>query len=420
MRRRNLSCLFATVFATALAACGGGSAPSASGDAAGVVADTTASAPSPAPDTTAGTPAATPAATTASPASEPVLGPAPAPASGSSAQKATLFFSGHSLMDNPMPDDTSSIASSLGRQALWNQQNYIGSPIRARTRGMSMDDPSFSGYKLGKNREGSNMNVVSELRSPQTVSGRYDALVLTERHDLALSLQYEDTVRYARHFHERLIEGNPSAGSYLYHSWLGVRDKSNPASWIAYERSAAPVWQCVASRINTSLAHEGRGDRMHYLPAGLALVGLVERATQGYVDGVTGSSSAETMNRIFLDDVHLTRLGTYYMSLVTYASVFKSSPVGAWAPGELSSGAARSLQELAWSSVSSYYANPQNPSPSSCAALMRDSFCSSYFSYTANPGALGSCVSQFSQNNANNPFFFNPGSDASYWFAPAP
>ena len=79
------------------------------------------------------------------------------------------------------------------------------------------------------------------------------------------------------------------------------------------------------------------------MPSGLALVNLVERATQGYVDGVTGSSTMETMNRLFQDDVHLTRMGTYYMSLVNYASVFRTSPIGAWAPGELSAQAAHLL-----------------------------------------------------------------------------
>jgi hypothetical protein len=314
-----------------------------------------------------------------------------------------------------MPDDAAAIAASMGRASSWNQQNYLGSPIRVRTRGMDFNDASFSGYRSGKNREGSNMDVVSELRSPKTVGARYDTLVITERHDIASAIQYEDTVRYARHFHERLVEGNASASSYLYHSWLDT-DKSNPSAWIAYERSAAPVWQCVASRINTSLAHEGRADRMHYLPAGLALTNLVERATQGYVDGVTGSSTVETMNRIFSDNVHLTRLGTYYMSLVTYASVFRSSPIGAWAPGDISASAARSLQELAWSSVSSYYANPASPSSDSCKALMRDSFCSAYYSFTRNTGATGSCVSHFSQNASSNPFHFDPGSDRGYWF----
>ena len=135
------------------------------------------------------------------------------------------------------------------------------------------------------------------------------------------------------------------------------------------------------------------------------------------VDGVTAGSVNETMNRIFSDNVHLTRLGTYFMSLVTYASVYKASPQGAWAPSGVSASAARSLQDLAWSTVSSYYANPANPSSDSCKALMRDSFCATYYTFTRNPNAMGACVSHFSQSNSTNPFHFDPAGDRAYWFA---
>jgi hypothetical protein len=336
----------------------------------------------------------------------------------SSSGSVNVFVSGHSLTDNPLPDDTAAIAASLGKSTLWNQQNALGSPIRARTRGLNESDPSFGGYRSGKNRDGFNMDVASELRNPQTLSGqRYNALVITERHDIASTLQYEDTVRYARHFHDRLVDGNSAATTYLYHSWYDV-NKSNPAPWLAHERSAATAWQCVAGRINLGLANEGRSDRVSYMPAGLALTQLVERATQGYVDGITGSSVPETMNRLFTDNVHLTRLGSYYMSLVTFATLYKSPPTGAWAPAGVSAAQARSLQDIAWAAVSGYEANPANPSMDACQAHMRDSFCSAFYNYSFinRPSAAASCVAHFSKQSNDNPFFFNPASDRNYWF----
>jgi hypothetical protein len=329
-----------------------------------------------------------------------------------------VFFTGHSLTDNPVPDDFASIASGFGRSSLWNQQNIPGSPIRVRTRGLTVDDPTWSGYRTGKNRDGSNMDVVSELRYPQTIAGqRYGALVITERHDIASVLQYEDTVRYTRHFHERLIEGNPQAATYLYHAWLGGLDHSNPARWLDYERTTAPVWQCVASRINSSLANEGRSDRIHYMPTGPALVALVEQASYGYVNGITGSSVTETLNRLFQDDVHLTHLGRYFMSLVVYASTYRSSPIGAWYPSDITPAQAQSLQQIAWNAVSSYYANPQSPSMDSCQSLMRDSFCARFYDYIGYPSSTSACVAQFSTQSSSNPFYFNGATDRSYWFA---
>ncbi len=319
-------------------------------------------------------------------------------------------------MDNPLADDVASVASSLGKQTLWNQQIYLGSYISARTRGANGND--WGGYKIGKNRNGSNMNVINELRNPQTLSGqRYDALIIAENHNVRL--EWESGVRYARHMHERLIEGNPQATSYIYHAWQNIGDKNNPSSWLTHERAAATAWQCMASRINASLAGEGRSDRVHYLPAGLALSKLVERATQSNLEGVTAGSVGETMNTLFYDNVHLTNLGAYYMSLVTYASVYRSPPTGAWVPAGVSATAAKSLQDVAWDAVASFYNNPVYPDTASCAAYMRNDFCARIANYIGDQQNINFCVETFSKQTVENPFYYNPAIDASAW-APAP
>jgi hypothetical protein len=317
-----------------------------------------------------------------------------APTLGNALSSARVFLSGHSLMDDPLGEFMSSIAQSLSTPMVWNEQIVLGSPIRVRTRGDNAADASFSGYRKGKNRGGSSgLNVAAELANPQTLGGqRYDTLLLTERHDLASVLLWEDTVRYTRHFHERLITGNARANSYLYHSWLEVKNKSDPSAWINYERAAAPAWQCVAARVNQSLAGEGRGDRMAYLPAGLALANLVEQAT---------------------------RTGVYYMALVSYASVYRRSPVGAWAPAEVSAQQARALQDIAWQSVANHYNSASTPSMSQCQATMREQYCSAFASYKGGTGMLSGCIGRFTEQTQNNPLYYSAGSDAGYWL-PAP
>jgi hypothetical protein len=325
------------------------------------------------------------------------------------------MISGHSLTDDPMGSYMASIANSLGTPMSWNQQIVIGSPIRVRTRGSSPDDDTFPGYRNGKNRDGTTgLNIANELASQ-----RYDALVLAERHDLASVLMWEDTVRYSRHFHERLVTGNSSGSTYLYHAWLEITNKDDPSAWIAYERAAAPVWQCVAARVNLSLAGTGRADRMAYLPAGLALVNLVEQATRGGVTGVSGGTTRQTMDRLFSDDVHLTPTGAYYMALVTYASVYRRSPVGAWAPADVTAEQARSLQQVAWQSVSGHYNGASTPSMGQCQGLMREQYCSAFGAYKGGSGMVSGCISRFSATNHDNPFYYNAASDAGYWL-PAP
>lgn len=297
----------------------------------------------------------------------------------------------------------------------------VGSPIRLRTRGTNPNGTTFPGYSTGKNRVGENMNVVNELRQPQTIEGqRYDTLVLTERHDVVSTLMWEHTVAYSRHFHELLIQGNPQASTYIYHAWLSLPDKNAPSSWVTYERKAAPAWQCVATRINQSLQLEGRNDRVTYLPAGLALASLVEQATQGTgVAGITGATVRETVDRIFKDDVHLTPLGSYYMALVSYASVYRRSPVGSWAPASLTATQARSLQAVAWQAVSNHFNTFTPPDLAQCRVVMRDSVCPAYFNFSNRPDQIGVCSNFFSGTTQSNPFYFNASTDRSYWF-PAP
>ena len=327
-------------------------------------------------------------------------------------------MSGHSLTDNPLIDNVIAIAQSLGAQLQYNEQIIIGSPIRVRTRGGDSQSTLWTGYSGGKNRDGSGMNVINELRNPQTITGgRYDALIITERHDLLSALQWEETVRFLRHFHERLIEGNSQAATYFYESWLGVTNKDDPSQWIAYERAASPVWQCIAKRVNTSLANEGRADRIRSLPAGAALAALVERVISPTgVPGITGATIRESLDRLFSDDVHLTHIGAYYMSLVNYSILYRRSAVGAWAPNTISSLQANSLQEEAWRYASTYEQTLSNRELPECRALVQTSFCSIYYTYTNRSQDIGNCQYHFSNENQTNPLYLDTSTDSSYWY----
>jgi len=393
--RRRVACsLPALAGLIALAACGGG----------------------------AGSSVAAPAAPAAAASSGPgTPGGAPIPFAapwGQPKAQARVFISGHSLTDNPLGDQLVAIANGLGgsNAAKYNQQIVIGSPIRVRTEARG----NFSGYSAGKNRSGSGMNVINELRSPATLEGdRYDTLVIAENHNLLSMLQWEDTVRNLRHFHERLLAGNAAGRSYFYETWFGITDKADPRNWIAHERAASGAWQCVAARVNHSLAAEGRNDRITPLPVGAALAELVERATQTSLAGISGANTTDTLNRLFSDDVHLTSTGMYYAALVTYAAVYQRSPEGAPAPSGMSSTAARSLQQQAWSYVSNFYASYQPPSLESCRTQLAQNFCPIYWSYRGQPGNASGCTSFFSAASSNNPLHYAAGSDASYWY-PAP
>lgn len=320
---------------------------------------------------------------------------------------ARMFLSGHSLTDNPLADYGLEIAKSLGKDFNYNQQIGIGSPMRVRTKGGDWNAPDWPGYSKGKNRDSFDMNVIEELKSPKTLGPGelYDTLVLTERHDIINTIMWEDTFGFLRHYHDRLIDGNPAGHTLFYHSWLDV-DKSAPEAWIAHEKNALVAWECIASKVNLTLEAEGRKDRVATLPTGAALVDLVERSLKDEVKGISGSTS-QKLNLIFNDNVHLTPLGAYFVALVTYAAVFRDSPAGAAVPAGVNPEPAVDLQVIAWNFVSSYYSDPTpgERSMDECRAFIAENTCVSFWTLLGQPQEIPGCQSNFSNaGSTQNPF----------------
>ena len=358
------------------------------------------------------------------------LAPAPLPAPRASVN---AFISGHSLTDLPMPQHLEAIANSLGTPLQWNRQYVVGSSIKARSRGVDGAAP-WSGYRAGVDKAGQPIDVLAELKQPAGIRGRYDTLVITEQHGLLGSLTWNDTVRHLRHFHDRFVEANPGGTTYFYEPWLGLDNKSDPKRWVAYERAASPVWQCIATRINTSLAAEGRTDRIRSVPVALALAGLIDKATQGQgLAGVTLGDARSTVDGLVKDRVHLTETGSYFAALVTYAFVWGRSPVGAWHPQPVSPSTASALQYAVWEFATSHARTRVPLTLDQCQETLRRSFIQQYWSYARDVSWIAEMgawranlrwaryVLQWQwwirRNTASNPFHFDPTRDQEYWFA---
>ncbi len=190
---------------------------------------------------------------------------------------------------------------------------------------------SWSGYQSGVDRNDLEVDALAELRNPSGVSAtRYNALLITEQHGLLGSLMWHDTVRCLRHYHDQFIATNPQGLTFFFEPWLDIERKSDPRSWIAYERAASPVWGRIVGRINLSLELEGRADRIVSIPAGLALAELVAAATTGAgLPQVTRGSVRDTVDALVHDDVHATDAASFFVAAVTYAAIFKRCPQAA-------------------------------------------------------------------------------------------
>lgn len=339
-----------------------------------------------------------------------------------------VFWSGHSLTDRPLPDQFAAVSASLGRPVQWNTQVIQGSNIRTRSQGGG----GWSGYRQGANRDGDGLDVAAELKAPRTVEGGpYDALIITEQHTLLGNLVWHDGVRHLRHFHDRLIAGNPKATTYYYQSWLGIDDRDDPRRWIAYEKAAAPAWRCVAARVNRSLAAARRADRIVPLDAGAALAMLVERALAGRVPGLAREPGA-VIGALFRDDVHLTPLGSYFIALFVNAELSGTSPEGARAPVGVTADAARGLQRAAWGIAGELHGRREIMSAEGCRDYVAATFMGEYLAYLRGKQARTDGVAKayatwlqhrmafgrvFSRKDGGNPLVFDAAADRDYWFA---
>jgi hypothetical protein len=304
-----------------------------------------------------------------------------------------VFFSGHSLLDDPLPDWIELIAESRGDSLGWQEQIVLGSPIRVRTKGDDVQAAGFPGYQLGKGK-GGKINVLRELASPTALAPaeKYQRLVITERNDLLGTIQWEDTIGYLRHFHDQLVRQDASAGTSLYQCWPDM-DKQNVAAWLAYVKQELFVWECVAARVNQTLAAEKRADRVDIIPGGLALSQLVESALAGDVPGIEGKP-AQRLDALLADQVHLQPLGVYLLAAVHYASLFGRSPVGGAAPQEVDAAAVPVLQRIAWQTVEGYRRRAASPPAlAECRTRIAKELCPAYYRLRGKPEKVAQCAS---------------------------
>jgi hypothetical protein len=227
--------------------------------------------------------------------------------------------------------------------------------LRERTKGNDPGSRDYAGYRTGNNRVGSGLDVAAELRAPTklTQGARYDALVVTERHDLPMVAWEEQTPVYLAHMAEQLRAGNPRGEVYFYHSWLDL-DVTNPLPWVAYERSVGRMWECVASRVNQLLGSGSGAPVVRVLPGGSALAELVAALWEGKGAGLESLTPEARVKLLFRDNVHPTLAGRYFMALLHYAVLYGKSPEGAPVPPGVDAAFARYMQRFASEQAAGY------------------------------------------------------------------
>jgi hypothetical protein len=294
------------------------------------------------------------------------------------------FYSGHSLSDG-VPEVVEQIARSLRHRLDFETQSMGFSLLRQRTKGEVASATEWPGYRAGHNRKGTGLDVAAELRQPRRLAsgGKYDVLVVTERHDLPAIARRERTAFYLTDIARHLLAGNPDAEVLLYHTWLHL-DLDAPGPWIDYERAVLPMWECVASRANLDLPARGNVPRVRVLPGAGALAELAAALWDDKVPGVAGTSPGERVRLLFSDNVHMSEAGRYFIALVHYAVLFGRNPEGAAIPASLAPETGRYMQTLAWQYAVSYGQRADAAARrdmATCRDLMQKEVCPAYTAF---------------------------------------
>ena len=254
--------------------------------------------------------------------------------------RARVFHVGHSLVNHDMPRMLEQVALEAGRDHAYAVQIINGANLQWQ-------------WNNSASAEGEDARAVL----PQ---GNHDVLVITEAVPLDNHLTWSDTEEFAGRFHALAVDANPDVRVFLYETWHCILsgtstgcdwDDGDDVPWRERLTQDAARWQGIADHVNAN--HEG--PEMRIIPAGQAMAVLHDRIAEGGVYGL------DDISQIFLDDIHLTAIGNYFVAMVHYASIYRRSPVGLpvqttdrWetpyeAPLEP---LAWSLQEIAWEVVS--------------------------------------------------------------------
>jgi hypothetical protein len=287
-----------------------------------------------------------------------------------------VFVSGHSLTDRPFPDYLTEIAAAAGITLQWDMQSLPGSSILQRLQ--EGQKPLLKSQRDEVHR----LESLSDEALLSTVNtDAYDYMVITEQHRVLDSLIWQNSFQSLRNYHDRFIAKNPIGKTYFFTPWISLSDRANPHDWIAYEREALPVWQCMVSQINQDLVAEGRSDRIQFIPTSWALARLVEHiAVDADVAGFEGLDTPTKIDAIFSDEVHLSPLGMYYVAAVTYAAIH-SDGLPTMSLQSLHTDHAKAVRDFATRFMKEYRATP-TPSHEDCASGVSLAFASHYAAYT--------------------------------------
>lgn len=307
---------------------------------------------------------------------------------------ARVYWVGHSLMN--------SIDESVSGSE--NVMRLVGSLAHARSQTYAYYDHTYWGSPLFFNWQGNTHGKDRDDKKPladraylDEHGGEYDAFVFTEVVPIGTALDWAYSKYYLRKFYCEVLGHNPNAEVFLYHTWdEAQREGPGALDFESQIRADRQYWEELADdalaervanpgRLGRWLAHIGIREKhcapskaFRFIPAGSAMLALSrELSTLGdraprlangdpitmadmFKNAYTNWNAARRAepNALILrhpneehDDIHPSAMGSYFVALVAYATIYAADPAGLPASNGVTEEVAALLQKVAWQAV---------------------------------------------------------------------
>lgn len=293
------------------------------------------------------------------------------------AQSNKTFFLGHSLINFHTPNMVNKLSIAAANDFTYDANIGIGSNLQNHWNNPTSGQGSFWNSTLP--------------------TGGFENFIITEAVPLLPHLQWSSTYRYADSLYQFAMQDNPDIQYYIYETWHCTNSGNGstsgeggyPCDWDAQstmdwrDRLTADLthWESIADSMNAIHSKETL-----IIPAGQAMARLYDSIAANSVPGIT------SIDQLFLDDIHLSYTGVYFIACVMYGVIHKESPVGL--PNQLTDEwgglytdyptvqQADLMQRIAWSTLCDYPRDGVNCAPVSVSELDHSS---SQFSVFPNP-----------------------------------
>ena len=261
-------------------------------------------------------------------------------------QSAKIAEVGHSLVNDAVPKYLVGIAKDMGKQISMSVQLIPGAPLEWQWERHADVEKGVPG----------NLQFTDLRTGLKAASPPFDVLVLAERVDITASVKWHNSAGFSKKWRDLAVEANPTARVFMYTTWAGyANDEFWPGIptrgvWRSRTQTDGEIFEKLVRDTNALIPS---GPEFKVIPGHRAMMALYDDIQSGAIDWAPAG-----INHFFLDYIHLNDIGNYYIALVHYATIYRSSPVGGPVPASLASALtaaqALQLQEMAWNVVATY------------------------------------------------------------------